>query len=699
MRGHGPSDGRPPRSTSTGADARRARAPAQSASGRSPQWRARRGRHAEAPQGVQEDRRVGLAGAHRRRSPRPRAKRSATPRAGEDVRQAAVPVADDREAHARPRARASSAGQGVGEEREAQAVHQDRARAAPAGARRRRGPRPGRRRTRGAGPRARRASRPRSWWRAVVGDLRAQRGRATRSARMGVARGGQQGPQARHRIGQVEKGSVGVEENCLRRGPGRGGVLHRPVYNPARRAAEGRAQGCADVARIRARFILASALVVILAGAWVPVLVADHYADGPGGADVGYARVDRGWKFVYHAIRLSRDARLGDVRARARPGARRLGRAAPSPTASSSSTPTAPSPCPCPRAAPPPAAGRRVAEPLSRLGWVVRGRVRNGPPQMIGLLDYPTGPRRLEHPPAAARWPRERPPPAAARAPAARPPAPHQPAACILGGILAAMLGGVVLVSALRHPLGGAEPRRGRAQGDPARPEHPDLRQGQEAPRDHRRRDQPHRGAEQPHPPGPQGRDRRDRGQALLRARRRRLLPPRWAPRRRDLESGSATPGRQHDHDAADQEPLRPGRRADALQEDRGGLPRLPVREEVHQGRDPHEVPQRRLLRPERHRRAGRVADLLRQGRLGDQPAAGRPAGRPARRRRRATTRSRNPDEARARRNLCSTRWPTRATSPGSGPTRPCARASASSAARPTSASARSTSSSTSARC
>ena len=38
-----------------------------------------------------------------------------------------------------------------------------------------------------------------------------------------------------------------------------------------------------------------------------------------------------------------------------------------------------------------PAEERRVAVPLSRLGWVVRGRVRGGPPQMIGLLDLHTG--------------------------------------------------------------------------------------------------------------------------------------------------------------------------------------------------------------------------------------------------------------------------------------------------------------------
>ena len=38
-----------------------------------------------------------------------------------------------------------------------------------------------------------------------------------------------------------------------------------------------------------------------------------------------------------------------------------------------------------------PAPERRTAVPLSRLGWVVRGRVRGGPDQVIGVLDYPSG--------------------------------------------------------------------------------------------------------------------------------------------------------------------------------------------------------------------------------------------------------------------------------------------------------------------
>ena len=53
------------------------------------------------------------------------------------------------------------------------------------------------------------------------------------------------------------------------------------------------------------------AVAVVAALAWAPVVIADHLADGPGGAEVGRARLDRGWEFVYHAVRLSRGAQLG----------------------------------------------------------------------------------------------------------------------------------------------------------------------------------------------------------------------------------------------------------------------------------------------------------------------------------------------------------------------------------------------------
>lgn len=140
----------------------------------------------------------------------------------------------------------------------------------------------------------------------------------------------------------------------------------------------------------RARVVLAAGIVVILIGLWVPVLVARHYADGPGGAEVGIARVDRGWKFVYHAIRLSRGARLGtsDV---ALDRARDVWAGSPLADSVELVYQDGAFAVPVPPGGTSPAPGDRVAAPLSRLGWVVRGRVRNGPQQMIGLLDYDSG--------------------------------------------------------------------------------------------------------------------------------------------------------------------------------------------------------------------------------------------------------------------------------------------------------------------
>jgi hypothetical protein len=46
---------------------------------------------------------------------------------------------------------------------------------------------------------------------------------------------------------------------------------------------------------------------------------------------------------------------------------------------------------PVPEGGTSPAPEDGVAEPLSRLGWVVVGSVRGGPRQMIGLIDYSSG--------------------------------------------------------------------------------------------------------------------------------------------------------------------------------------------------------------------------------------------------------------------------------------------------------------------
>ena len=164
-------------------------------------------------------------------------------------------------------------------------------------------------------------------------------------------------------------------------------VATGPVYNPARRAAE----GVRALRGVRGRWIVAIALVAVLVGAVVATVVAERYADGPGGAEVGYARLDRGIEFVYHAVRLSRDARLGASDA-AEARARSIW-AGPPAVASGVQLvyQDGPFAVPVPPGGTQPATDNRVAEPLSRFGWVVEGRVRRGPVQMIGLLDYTTG--------------------------------------------------------------------------------------------------------------------------------------------------------------------------------------------------------------------------------------------------------------------------------------------------------------------
>jgi hypothetical protein len=141
----------------------------------------------------------------------------------------------------------------------------------------------------------------------------------------------------------------------------------------------------------RRRVIVAVLLALVAVAVWVPSLIAERYADGPGGAEVGHARLDRGWEFVYHAVRLSRGARLGNEDA-ALTRAREVW-AGPPAVAGSVQLVYMDGPCtvPVPDDGTSPGPERATAVPLSRLGWVVRGRVRNGPQQVVGVLDYPTG--------------------------------------------------------------------------------------------------------------------------------------------------------------------------------------------------------------------------------------------------------------------------------------------------------------------
>lgn len=148
--------------------------------------------------------------------------------------------------------------------------------------------------------------------------------------------------------------------------------------------------------RVRAsgRRRVAVVVIVVMAAAagWAPALVAHHYADGPGGAEVNRGRIDQGWRFIADAVRESRDTQLGHSDA-ALVHAQRIW-ARPSGRAEAVDLVWLDGGAftvPVPDGAVRPGPVRRVARPQSPFGWVVWGHVRGGPRQMIGLLDYRSG--------------------------------------------------------------------------------------------------------------------------------------------------------------------------------------------------------------------------------------------------------------------------------------------------------------------
>ena len=138
----------------------------------------------------------------------------------------------------------------------------------------------------------------------------------------------------------------------------------------------------------KGRIAVPVAAVAVVAVAWAPAPVASHYADGPGGAEAGLARIDRGWEFVYHAVRLSRGAELGTSGA-AMDRARTIWASRPGAESVDLRYLDGPFTVPVPKGGVVPA--NPVARPRDRLAWVVEGRVGDGPRQMIGLLDYSGG--------------------------------------------------------------------------------------------------------------------------------------------------------------------------------------------------------------------------------------------------------------------------------------------------------------------
>ena len=138
----------------------------------------------------------------------------------------------------------------------------------------------------------------------------------------------------------------------------------------------------------KGRIAVPVAAVAVVAVAWAPAPVASHYADGPGGAEAGLARIDRGWEFVYHAVRLSRGAELGN-RGAAIDRARTVWASRPKAESVDLRYLDGPFTVPVPAGGAVPR--NPVARPRDRFAWVVEGQVGDGPPQMIGLLDYRSG--------------------------------------------------------------------------------------------------------------------------------------------------------------------------------------------------------------------------------------------------------------------------------------------------------------------
>ena len=163
-------------------------------------------------------------------------------------------------------------------------------------------------------------------------------------------------------------------------------------------------------------------------------------------------------------------------------------------------------------------------------------------------------------------------------------------------------------------------PKLSRARADRARRElervraelHEEALLGRAA-RRHRARREPRQRALEGHRADHAQRHRRDRGPPLLAARRAGLARHR-ARGAQERARGRHHAGRLDAHAAAGEEPLPAARVEQPLDQpqDRRGLDRRAAAGQVHEGRDPHGLSQHRVLRPERLRRRGGGAHVLR---------------------------------------------------------------------------------------
>lgn len=135
----------------------------------------------------------------------------------------------------------------------------------------------------------------------------------------------------------------------------------------------------------RRRAVGVIAAVGALALLWTPSLIARSYTSSAQPIDF-ISRPDKGWRFLYDTVRLSRHAKLGSE-GPAFETARRIWRRADSVELVYLDRPVT---IPVPPGGLAPLRPRPV-RPRTRLTWFVHGRIGNRPRQIIGLVDYRSG--------------------------------------------------------------------------------------------------------------------------------------------------------------------------------------------------------------------------------------------------------------------------------------------------------------------
>lgn len=136
----------------------------------------------------------------------------------------------------------------------------------------------------------------------------------------------------------------------------------------------------------RRRAIGVTVGVAAIAALWVPSLVARTYTTSSQPIDF-LSRPDKGWRFLYDTVRLSRHAKLGSDG----PALQRARQVWPRAQSVELVYLLGPVSVPVPPGGATPPAPLRVARPRSRLSWFVTGRLGGRPRQIVGLLDYRSG--------------------------------------------------------------------------------------------------------------------------------------------------------------------------------------------------------------------------------------------------------------------------------------------------------------------